>query len=247
VGTHYDALLASAEKRWGNGQQIRVAYTLARARNYVNDDQIPFGEGPIDPNDLQREYGPTPNDQRHRVTLSGSFLLPAGFRLSGIWTLASAVPMDILVPSGERRVPTLSRNAGGREIQTAAGLNAYITELNAAGGIDGEPLPLVPDNARFGDSFNSLDLRLSRTFQVSGSLSLEAIVECFNVFNVTNILGVSTSNYSGFANVLVRDSSDPADPGFLRSSSFGQPLTTAGGVFGAGGPRAFQLGVRAMF
>ena len=46
-------------------------------------------------------------------------------------------------------------------------------------------------------------------------------MECFNVFNVTNILGVSKSNYSGFTNVLARDSSDPADPGYLRSSSFG--------------------------
>ncbi|HXK09851.1 MAG TPA: TonB-dependent receptor [Vicinamibacteria bacterium] len=247
VGTRYDALLASLEKRWGRGQQLRVSYTLARAMNYVNDDQIPFGPGPIDPNDLQREYGPTPNDQRHRLALSGSFLLPLDLRLSGIWTIASAVPMDILMPDGSTRVPTLSRNAGGREFKTAAELNAYITSLNASGGVNGVPLPLVGADARFGDSFDSLDLRLSRAFSVSRSVSLEGIVECFNVFNVTNILGVSKANYSGFTNVLARDSSDPADPGYLRSSSFGHALTTAGGVFGSGGPRAFQLGLRMRF
>jgi hypothetical protein len=109
------------------------------------------------------------------------------------------------------------------------------------------PLPLVGEDARFGDGFSSLDLRLSRVFRVSPALAFEAIVECFNVFNVTNILGVSTSNYSGYANALVRDSSDPGDPGFGRSSSFGRPISTAGGVFGSGGPRAFQLGVRALF
>jgi hypothetical protein len=54
-------------------------------------------------------------------------------------------------------------------------------------------------------------------------------------------------NYSGFSNVLRRDSDDPASAGFLRSSSFGQPVTTAGGVFGSGGPRAFQLAVRLAF
>ena len=247
VGTRYDALLASLEKRWGNGQQLRASYTLARARNYVNDDQIPFGAGPIDPNDLQKEYGPTPNEQRHRLVLSGSFLLPLELRLSGIWTLASGVPMDILMPDASTRVPTLPRNAGGREFKTAAELNAYITTLNASGGINGVPLPLVGDDAKFNDGFDSLDLRLSRRFAVTRSFSLEAIVECFNVFNVTNILGVSKSNYSGFSNVLVRDSSNPDDPGFLHSSSFGHALTTAGGVFGSGGPRAFQLGVRAQF
>jgi hypothetical protein len=247
VGTRYDALLAGLEKRWRGGQQLRASYTLARARNYVNDDQIPFGTGPIDPNDLQKEYGPTPNEQRHRLVLSGSLLLPLELRVSGIWTIASGVPMDILMPDGSTRVPTLPRNAGGREFKTAADLNAYITQLNANGGIDGVPLPLVRDDARFNDSFDSLDLRLSRRFAITPSFSLEAMVECFNVFNVTNILGVSKTNYSGFANVLARDSSDPSDPGFLRSSSFGQPLTTAGGVLGSGGPRAFQLGLRAQF
>ena len=247
VGTRYDALLTSLEKRFGRGQQLRVSYSLARARNYANDDQIPFSSGPIDPNDLEREYGPTPNEQRHRLVLSGSFLLPLELRLSGIWTIASAVPMDILMPDASHRVPTLSRNVGAREFENAAELNAYLTSLNAKGGIDGVPLPLVREDARFSDSFDSLDLRLSRRFALTSSLSLEAIVECFNVFNVTNVLGVSKTNYSGFANVLARDSSDPADAGFLRSSSFGRALTTAGGVFGSGGPRAFQLGLRAQF
>jgi hypothetical protein len=47
--------------------------------------------------------------------------------------------------------------------------------------------------------------------------------------------------------VLVRDGSEPTDPRYLKSSAFGQAVTTAGGVFGSGGPRAFQLAVRATF
>jgi outer membrane receptor protein involved in Fe transport len=246
VKTKYDGLLLSFEKRFSRGYQLRASYTLSKAFNYANDDQIPFSNGPVDPNNLRLEYGPTPNDQRHRFTFSGVFDLPYRFHLSPILTLASGVPMDILLPDGLSRIPTLQRNAGGRLFHNGAELNAFITQLNNAGG-QGAPLPLVRDDARFNDSFSSLDLRVSRTFSFGEAMRLEPIVEVFNLFNVTNVLGVSNVNYSGFSNVLVRDSDNPASAGFLRSSSFGQPVTTAGGVFGSGGPRAFQFGLRFTF
>jgi hypothetical protein len=201
----------------------------------------------IDPDDLEREFGPSPIDRRHRLTFAGSFELPAGFRIAPLLTWSTGVPMDILMPDASSRVPALERNAGGRRFRNAGDLNAFLRQLNASGGVGGTLLPLVGGDARFNDSFSSVDLRLSRVFPAGGARSLEAIVEVFNLFDVANILGVSTRNYSGFANVLARDSEDPEDPGYLTSSSFGQPVTTAGGVFGSGGPRAFQLGIRLQF
>lgn len=247
VRTKYDGLLLSFEKRYSRGHQFRLSYTLSKAFNYANDDQIPFSNGPVNSENLQLEYGPTPNDQRHRFVFSGVFDLPKGFSLAPIWTLASGVPMDILLPDGSSRIPQLQRNAGGRLFRTGAELNAFISQLNAAGGVGGQLLPLVSDDARFNDSFNSLDLRLSRKFSFTESVSLEPIVEVFNLFNMTNVLGVSNVNYSGFSNVLIRDSNNTADAGFLSSSSFGRAVTTAGGVFGSGGPRAFQFGARFTF
>jgi hypothetical protein len=154
--------------------------------------------------------------------------------------------MDILLPSAQSRIPIIQRNAGGRQFRTPDELNAFIRDVNAGGGIGGELLPLVSDAARFNDTFNALDLRLSKSFPV-GRIRIDGMVEMFNVFNVTNILGTSTVNYSGFANALVRDSNDPANPGYLRSSAFGTPVRTAGGVFGSGGPFALQLGARVRF
>jgi hypothetical protein len=247
VKTKYDGLLISVEKRFSKRFQFRSGYTLSKTFNYAQDDQIPFSNGPINPNNLQLEYGPTPNDQRHRFTFAGVFDLPYGLRLSPIVTMASGVPMDILVPDGSQRIPQLQRNAGNRLFRNASELNAFITQVNAGGGFAGQPLPLVSDQARFSDTFNSFDLRISKTFKIGETMAIEPMVEVFNLFNVTNVLGVSIVNYSGFNNVLVRDSNDPTQPGFRRSSSFGQPVTTAGGVFGSGGPRAFQLGVRFTF
>jgi hypothetical protein len=247
VKTKYDGLLLSVEKRLSNHYQLRAAYTLSKAFNYANDDQIPFSNGPLDSNNLQLEYAPTPNDQRHRFTFAGVFELPAGFRLSPLLTLASGVPLDILLPDGSSRIPGLQRNAGGRLFHTGAELNAYIRQVNASGGVAGQPLPFVRDDARFNDAFSSFDLRVSKVFRVGERVRIEPLAEVFNLFNVTNVLGVSNVNYSGFANVLVRDSNDATSPGFLRSTSFGQPVTTAGGVFGSGGPRAFQLATRITF
>ncbi|HEY0006281.1 MAG TPA: TonB-dependent receptor [Pyrinomonadaceae bacterium] len=247
VKTKYDGLLLSLEKRLSNRYQFRASYTLSKAFNYANDDQIPFSNGPLDPTNLQLEYGPTPNDQRHRFTFAGVFDAPYGIRLAPILTLASGVPMDILLPDAASRIPALQRNAGGRLFHTGAELNEFIGRLNAGGGVNGQLLPLVGDDARFSDSFNSLDLRASKLFRFGERWTIEPIAEVFNLFNVTNVLGVSNINYSGFSNVLVRDSNDPASPGFLRSSSFGRPVTTAGGVFGSGGPRAFQFATRITF
>jgi hypothetical protein len=259
VRTKYDGLLLSLEKRLATRFQFRASYTLSRSSNYANDDQIPFSNGPIDSNDLRREYGPTPNDQRHRFTFSGVFQLPGQVRVAPILTLASSVPIDILLPDGSSRVCELQRNAGARQFHTGAELNAALAQINAAGGSlcpNVDPgtgfrprvlVPLVRDDLKLGDDFSSLDLRVSKVFRIGERWTIEPIAEVFNLFNVTNVLGVSNVNYSGFSNVLVRDSNDPASAEFLRSSSFGQPVTTAGGVFGSGGPRAFQFAARVTF
>ncbi len=259
VRTKYDGLLLSLERRFAGKFRFRASYTLSRSSNYANDDQIPFSNGPIDSNDLRREYGPTPNDQRHRFTFSGVFNLPADIILSPILTLASSVPIDILLPDGSSRVCELQRNAGARQFKTGTELNAALTQINAAGGSlcpNPDPstgfkprvlVPLVRDDLKLGDNFSSLDLRVSKVFRLGERWTIEPIAEVFNLFNVTNVLGVSNVNYSGFSNVLVRDNNDPSSAGFLRSSSVGQPVTTAGGVFGSGGPRAFQFAARVTF
>ncbi|MFN8004118.1 MAG: TonB-dependent receptor [Acidobacteriota bacterium] len=70
VKTKYDGLLMSLEKRFSKRYQFRASYTLSKAFNYANDDQIPFSNGPVNPNNVQLEYGPTPNDRRHYFTFS---------------------------------------------------------------------------------------------------------------------------------------------------------------------------------
>jgi hypothetical protein len=249
--THYDALWLTVDKRFAQRYQFHGSYALSKALNYANYDQVPFGYPPVDSTNLRREYGFAPNDQRHRLVLQGTADLPFGLRFSPLWTYASGVPMDILLGDGSgHRLSQLGRNAGGRQFHTGAELNLFLTQLNAQGASDGSlgvPFPMVSPAARFDDTFNSFDLRLSKQLHLSERFSCEVIGETFNLFNKTNILGTSKNNYSGFFNALVPDSTDPNNPGYGHSSGFGRPVSTAGGVFGSGGPRAFQLAAKLTF
>jgi hypothetical protein len=242
----YDGLLINAQKRFSHRYSFNASYTLQKSFNFSNDDQIPFQGGPLDNNNLRLEKAPPPNEERHRFTFAGVIDAPYGFQISPIYTLASAVPINILLPDGSTRIPVLQRNAGARLFHTGAELNAFINQFNT-----GRPLasrlPLVRDDLKLGDRFQSFDLRLTKTFKFSEHLSLQGLAEVFNLFNITNIRGVNNVNFSGFQNTLIRDSEDTANAGFLRSSSFGRAVQTAGGVFGTGGPRAFQFAVRVNF
>jgi len=167
------------------------------------------------------------------------------------------------VPSLGSRLPILPRNALGRDIRTGAELNTAIDRWNnlpSCGNAIPAPFPCNPDanppgsaarvllahtdpNQTFGDWFNSLDLRVTKTFDINERQRFQFIGEVFNIFNITNIRGFFATNYSGFNGNI--STLDPANPGKL--SPAGQRISTAGGFFGSGGPRAFQFAARYSF
>ena len=89
------------------------------------------------------------------------------------------------------------------------------------------PRLTLPSQFSFGQSLQSLDLRLSRSFKVGERVRLSLLGEVFNLYNKSNLSG-----YSG---------------DLTNSATFGQPTSRATQVFGSGGPRAFQLAVRVNF
>ncbi len=233
----YDGLLVSLQKRptrhgrWGYG--FNVNYTLSKTFNYFDDDQIPFrtfqqADVLLGTNNLRLEKGFAPTDERHRLVFFGVFELPYDFSVSPIWTLSSDVPINPTA-GGLAHLPFLPRNSLGRDIRTVGELNAALT----ANGFTPVLTNLDPDT-KFGDSFNALDVRVTKTFSYRERHRFELIGEVFNLFNITNIRGFNNANFSGFFN-------DVTQP------NFNEPARTAGGFFGAGGPRAFQFAFRYSF
>ena len=83
-----------------------------------------------------------------------------------------------------------------------------------------------PANYCFNDDFHTLDLRLTRSFVFRERWRLSVIGEVFNVYNAANLSGHSAN---------------------LTSAAFGQPTARTTQIFGSGGPRAFELAMRASF
>ena len=162
----YDGLHVSfvqRARRWG---QYRVSYTLSKAMSNVGEF---FFSSPIDPFDIDKDWGRSDDDQRHRLVVNGSVEV-AGFQVSALLQAYSALPFNIT--SG---------------LTTIQGTAARPT-VNGA---------FIPRNAGDGPGFFSVGLRVSRPFTI-GRVRAEGLVEGFNVTNHTNVVTVN-GNFGGGA------------------------------------------------
>jgi hypothetical protein len=217
--TRYRGLLTSVEKRFGNGWQLLVSYTVGKTDDSSSDyverpSDNGAGRDPGDPRGLplgfdpDLDYGASLQHQRHRLVVSGLTRLPGGLELSAILTAASGRPYNVLAG--------LDFNGDGD-----AGV------ADRARRDPSDPSTAVPRNTGRLPAAAALDLRLSRRFTLHGRTSVEAIAEVFNLLNRTNFTDVNNVFGAG------------AYPG--------EPLPTFGQFTQAGPPRQVQLAVRLAF
>ncbi|HEX8920566.1 MAG TPA: TonB-dependent receptor, partial [Pyrinomonadaceae bacterium] len=162
----YNALVLAFNKRASSWTSLRVSYTLSKA---LDDAGNFFFSSPQDNFNVRDDRGLSDNDQRHRLTLSGSFEAPRAkrtsllgraledFQLSYIFSYASRLPFNPLTGN--------DRN--------------FDTNFND------RPVGMSRNTGRGFDSA-SLDVRLSRKFRFTDRFQLEAIAEGFNVLNRSN-------------------------------------------------------------
>jgi hypothetical protein len=270
----YDGLLVSVEHRPAKlgriGYQYNVSYTLSKTFDYSDDDQLTAtADEQVDLvegiNNLRLEKGYALTDERHRLTLYGEAELPWKFSIAPIYTYGSGVPADTFLPgtannagASGSRLPLLPRNALAREVKNSAQLNTLINRWNTLPACPaafpcnaGGPIQNVPAGINFYSPFSSLDLRLKKDFDLGEHAKLSLIGEAFNIFNETNIRGSNAANFAG-RNISISPYA-PAQPGppvvpaQAVQENFYSAVSTAGGFFGSGGPRAFQFAGRINF
>lgn len=149
----YDGLTVALAKRPTASSSVRVSYTWSKALDTAGNF---FFSTPQDSHDIAAERGRSDNDQRHRLTLSGSFTA-RGWMLSGILAYTSALPFNIQLPN--------DRNGDTNFNDRPAG---------------------VGRNAGRGFDYRSLDLRIGRRFALGRGVSLDASLDAFNVFDRAN-------------------------------------------------------------
>jgi hypothetical protein len=231
--SHYTALLLKATKRLTHRYQLQFSYAL--------QSQIGINGIYNDYNWFQY-YGPQAS--RSILNVSGVVELPWKFQISFISSYNSRGPFQPVIPgvdfygsgagSGSPGFPLPGMgsslfNLGISPSQLPALVNQYNqTYAGKKGPNPSQTFPTVtlPTNYNLGHDFNSQDIRLSKFFRFHERYEFQILAEAFNIFNFSNPTGYDSN---------------------LLDSGFGQPSGRAGGTFGTGGPRAFQVAGRFTF
>ena len=172
-----------------------------------------FFSSPINNFNIWQDYGRSDDDQRSRVAFEGTIRsspgesgfgvgahLTHGFQLTTSLTAYSPLPFNITTGS-----------------ITIQGTSARPT-INGA---------FINRNAGEGHSILNLNVRLSRMFELSERMRLQALAEAFNTLNHVNVVTLNGVFGSGVY---------PTNP-----------LPTFGQITAVNDPRSFQLALRLSF
>jgi hypothetical protein len=220
----YNALQASVHKRFSQGYQFRVSYTLSRAEGIVSDagsatDSILSHT--LDPVtravslNLDDRFGPSNQDRTHILAVSGSVEVPhtRGLQLSGAWRYESGTPFTLTDSTTDPNRNGLFEEPLPAGTYSGSASNPNAITVENKGGVNG---------AR-GPDYSILNMRAGYRFRLPGNRSLQAHVDVFNVTNRPNYNNPTDTT----GGVTSSDRRDAATFLILRSIRGGGPTRTA--------------------
>ena len=227
--SRYDGMNLSFRRRLARNFSINATYVLSRGLAY-NGNSAAFGNSPTDLLNwfAPHDFGPTPADERHRITISGLINLKWGITVAPIMQWATGRPFNITEGisdvfgqgSGVAATHAIVLNDQPDNFTATASYTA--AQLNAC--IAANTCHQVPYNYLRGEEFFQLDARFARFFKFRDRARLEIF---FQAFDLTNRANFGTS-YGG----NIRTSTFQQPTGFITSSGVIVPKSFAG-EFGA--------------
>lgn len=218
----YNAATFVLRRRFAQNFSVLAHYTLSKTIDEVTDFNSDFSaENPLD---LRADRALSSFDQRHRVVLSGVYQTKqygdstagkifSNFVISPIFNYGSGRPFNVLLG--------FDANGDGRSQSDRPGT--------------------LGRNTGIGESFYSLDARLSRRFKFSERQNLEILVEGFNLFNRTNFQGIN--NIVGGLSLAERNALGTGPARGIKGIAPTAPL----GFTSAAAARQLQFGARFSF
>jgi hypothetical protein len=206
----HHALLVTAERRFSDRWRLQGAYTLSSTKS--DSEARNSTVLPTDQYNLKADWSAADVDARHNLTTTGLVVLPFEIQLAGIFQMRSAFPFN--VTSG-RDTNNDSRGGDRPDLNPSGTFPTNGVTKYGRFSIPVNRPGTLPRNAFRGPNFRSLDLRVSKAFQM-GRRRVEVIAEAFNATNRVNYGGYTSS---------------------IQSAFFGRPQS-------AGDARQVQLGAR---
>jgi hypothetical protein len=225
----YDALTLSLRRRFANRFQFEANYTFANNRDDDSNERSFSRETTLNPFNLKIEAGPSKQDVRHNLNLSGLYDLGHGFTIGGIIVTRSGFPYTAIIEDGT---------------DTNSDLNDANERVILNGAISGRFSQRQP-------YFFNFDARLLKSFTFGETKRLQLSAEIYNLTRNTNKgFGVDAINNYCTTSSALNDTANPraitCPTGFFPSKLAGKP-TSAPSTARFGGPRQIQLGARFTF
>jgi hypothetical protein len=192
--SRYHGVTVGLDKRWDGKLSYQLYYTWSQDRSDDDNERDPFSFRYARVDALDREYSYSDRDQRHRVNAWLLYQLPWQIDLNARYSYRSEQPQSITATGAVAQTPQDRINADGS-----------VTRRNLG---------------RKDNEYSALDLRLARDFAF-GRLTLQPVIDVFNVFDDANFRRPETTNL-----IFNFD-------GTVQS--------------GAGDPRQVQVGLRLLF
>jgi hypothetical protein len=249
--SRYDGLNLSLRRRMTNRFSVNAIYTLSEGwayngnaasySNTVTDPRTPLGSW---------DFGPVPNDERHRLVVSGVVDLPWGFQVAPIMQIASARPYNS--SSGISNVLNFGTGpATAHAIVFKDKPNDLLAAEVAAGIFDptkstatvkanllsclnsGQCTQAHFDNLR-GQAFFQLDTRVSKMIKLGERANVKLMFQGFDITNRANF----GNTYDGNVKNIAPTATSPAT--FATPTGY---ITPAGTVV----PKSFRAEFGAQF
>jgi hypothetical protein len=215
----YDGLLVSMNKRMTNNFSFAISYTWSHSID--NGPNPSFVLIPQDSANFHAERASSADDARHRFVGNAIFTSPKSWH----------------VIARDFSFGTILTLQSPQYFTKYAGFDVNGDVFGNNDRVGGEPR-----NTFKGDTMQTVDVRLERTFPIYEKLHLQFLAEAFNLLNTVNVRYYNTSY--GAADFCPKDPGAPGCAGATQFYREGSPNPTYGTPSAVFNPRQIQLALR---